>query len=471
MIKVRDDRDQVNIAKVYRAKQDHVLRFWEDLGPEERRTLLDQLDRIDFQLVTQLIGSLDERARVKKLEPPEEPVRLPDCLEAPAWAEAVALGREAFARGQVAGVIVAGGQGTRLGHPGPKGTFEIGPVTKRSLFQVFAEKALAIARRYRSSFPLYVMTSVENAEATAAFWREHDHFGLSAAEVRFFPQRQLPAVDHRGRIILTERGRLAMSPNGHGGVLEGLAGSGALEDMARRGVELVSYWQVDNPLVRVDDPAFLGAMLDRGAEAGAKCVGKRAPQEPVGVWARVDGRMGVVEYSELGDEETEARTESGALRYRAANIAVHAFRRDFLERVIADGETLPYHRAEKRIPYVDRHATRHEPEEPNGVKFERFIFDAFREARSVLLCETERAREFGPVKNRDGDDSPQSCRRALNELYAGWLEANGARVSRDADGTCLVPIEISPLVATGPQDLERRIEDGLTIDRPFSLDG
>lgn len=477
MIKVRDEKDQANIAKVYRAGQEHIFRFWEDLAPDDRRVLLDQIDRLDLQLLSRLAQRIGEKPPLHKLEPPPDVVRLPPASARPELArerERVEsrwrpLGEEALQKGQVAALLVAGGQGTRLGFAGPKGAFPLGPLTGKTLFQLFAEKITALGRRHRATVPWYVMTSEGNHDEVTAFFQDHAFFGLARSDVFFFRQRELPALDPHGKLLLAAKGRMATSPNGHGGVIPALKESGALDDMARRGIELVFYWQVDNPLVSVADPLFLGGMREMGAEAGAKVASKRDPGERVGVWGLVDGRLGVIEYSELPKEEAERRGPDARLLYDAGNLAIHAFTRAFLERMAREGSSLPYHKAVKKVPHVNRRGEPVEPAEPNGVKFEMFVFDAIAAAEKVILLEVDRAEEFAPVKNAAGEDSPDTARRALTRLYASWLEAAGAKVAREPDGEVPFPIEISPLAALDAEDVKRHVDPGLEIKEAFKL--
>ncbi|MHC4829296.1 MAG: UTP--glucose-1-phosphate uridylyltransferase [Planctomycetota bacterium] len=460
MIKVRDNRGQIAIAKAHKANQDHIFRFWEETSEEDRRSLLDQVGELDFQRLKQLAQRIGEGKRVRKLEPPTGTLSVDSEADRERLEQAAKAGREAFRKGRVAGLIVAGGQGTRLGFEGPKGSFPIGPVTERSLFQIFAEHALAIARRYRSSFPLYIMTSRQNHEAIERFFRERDHFGMSPADVVLFRQPELPVVDRRGRLLLADKARIATSPNGHGGVLDALLEGGGFEDMKRRGVDLLSYWQVDNPLVTVHDPTFIGLLEEEGVEAAAKVTPKRSVDEPVGVWGMIDGDLGVIEYSELPADLAEQRLEGEGLRFSASNLAIHAFRCSFLERIARSSESLPYHLAHKKVPHVGRNGELVVPDKPNGVKFERFIFDSFRLATRTVLLEVRRADEFSPVKNAEGEDSPASSRCALSAMYGRWLEAAGSTIERNGDEPS---IEISPLTAQNPEDLQGRIEPGTVI--------
>jgi UDP-N-acetylglucosamine/UDP-N-acetylgalactosamine diphosphorylase len=476
MIKVRDEKDQVNIAKVYRAGQEHIFRFWDELPPDDRRQLLGQIERLDFQLLARLVQKIGEKAPRRPIEPPRDVLRLPASeAEREQRARARAAGEEALAAGRVACIVVAGGQGTRLGFPGPKGAFPIGPITQKTLFQLFAEKIQATGRRYKTTIPWYVMTSEGNREAVERYFQEHSYLGLGRADTFFFTQRELPAVDKSGKLLLAEKGKIATSPNGHGGVIPALRESGALDDMARRGHDLVFYWQVDNPLARVAHPVFLGHVLLAGAEAGAKVASKRDPHEKVGVFGLLDGKLGVIEYSELSKEDAERRAPpseadpKGRLVYDAGNLAIHAFTRGFLERLSAAGVSMPYHQALKKVPYVGRKGELVEPEAPNGIKFETFIFDALAEARGCVIMEVDRREEFAPVKNAAGEDSPETSRRALVSLWGGWLERAGAKVARDAAGEVAVPIEISPLAALDEDDVARKVAPGTEIAGPFKL--
>ncbi len=472
MIKVQDEKDKVNVAKVYRAGQEHIFRFWDEVAPEDRRALLAQIERIDWQHLEKLVSQVGvpEAPHVRRLAPPEDVIPLPRTDGARARrVRAEEAGEQALRAGRVASVVVAGGQGTRLGFEGPKGCFPIGPVTGKSLFHLFAEKIQAVSRRYRTTIPWYVMVSESNADETRAFFQQHSYFGVGRADTFFFEQRELPVVDPRGKLLLASKSRIATSPNGHGGVIQALAESGALDDMARRGCDIVSYFQVDNPLANPADPCFIGHLVREEAEMGGKYVRKTDPREKVGVFAIVDGKYGVVEYSELPREEAERVAADGSLAFHHGNIAIHLFARAFLERIGRGGISLPYHQALKKVPCVSKRGEQVEPKEPNGIKFECFVFDAMKEAAKATIFEVERADEFAPVKNRDGPDSPETARRALSNLYGRWLEEAGARVARDGGGDVAVPIELSPLAALDAAELGRRVQAGLEVTGPFKL--
>jgi UDP-N-acetylglucosamine/UDP-N-acetylgalactosamine diphosphorylase len=340
-------------------------------------------------------------------------------------------------------------------------------VTDRSLFQIHCEKVAALGRRYGRTPPLYVMTSDDNHAATEGFFADHDWFGLE--HVRLFRQGTMPAVDAgSGAVLLAARDRVALSPDGHGGTLRALRRTGCLDEMRERGIETIFYLQVDNPLIAIGDPGFVGAHRLARAEVSSKVVRKTDPAEKVGVVAARDGRQLVIEYSDLPDRLAEQRRPDGGLAYAAGSIALHVFSREFVERVAATAE-LPFHRALKRVPHVDDRGEPVDPDEPNAVKFEQFIFDTLPLARRSLVLETTREGEFEPLKNAEGPSSPGTVRGRLSDAAADLLQAAGAVVSRTPEGAAAVPIELSPLVAADAAELARRVPPGTVVDGPFTL--
>ena len=461
------DTDAVR-RRVADAGQDHVFRFWDDLSDDGRRRLLSQLAEVDFQQLQGLVETHVRHATPLGVPADLKPapfIALPSTDAERAERDRMRdRGRALLAAGKVAAFTVAGGQGTRLGYDGPKGAFPVGPVSGRPLFQVFAEGIRAARQAAGAAIPWYVMTSEANDEATRAFFADHNRFGLPEEDVRFFRQGMMPAVDFDGRLILQAPDRIARSPDGHGGSLLALARSGMLDDMADRGIEHISYFQVDNPLVPPVDPVFLGYHVARGSEMSNKMARKRDPGEKLGVFCRTAGRLRVIEYSDLPDHLAEARGEDGRLRYEAGSIAIHALARTFVEGLAA-GATfgLPFHRAEKKIPYCDDDGNTVTPEEPNGVKFEMFVFDALPMAENPTVLEIDRSREFSPVKNADGEDSAATARRDMVRLAAERLEGAGIRVPRGEDGEPAVQVEVSPLAARTAEELREICGDrGIT---------
>ena len=441
------------MEKFRQAGQGHVFNYYDRLSPAEQLALLAEAAEIDLaelDLLTRTLLGAEAKAGVNfdGLEPatyerlPERGGNFKD------WVIAKSAGEAALRAGRVAAFTVAGGQGTRLGYDGPKGTFGVTPIKGKSLFQVFAEKLRSVGRRYGKTPLWFIMTSSLNHEATEAFFREHGFFGLEASRVHLFRQGRMPAVDFTGKILISSRGAIAMSPDGHGGSLRALERSGALDLMQREGVDILSYFQVDNPLVRAIDPSFVGWHVLSGSEMSSKMVPKAYAGEKVGHFCRQDGRSVVIEYSDLPKEiQEEVDPKTGRLRYLAGSIAIHILDTKFIRRMATGGEgvALPFHRADKKIPTIDAHGEPVNPKAPNGVKFELFIFDALPFAKNPVIIETRREDEFSPVKNAEGIDSPQTCKDDQVRQFTRWLNREGAAIVTDATGLPAQRIEISPL--------------------------
>jgi len=463
-------------TRLERLGQGHVLEAWDRLDPAGAAALLAEIRSVDWEELARLIDSHGRRVPQPQLpariEPaPRWPRRPRDGAEAERYRQARARGEARLAEGAVAAFTVAGGQGSRLGWEGPKGTFPATPIRRAPLFQVFAEQLRAAERKWGRPVPWLVMTSPANDADTRAFFERHGYFGLDPEGVFLFPQAMMPAVDPgSGRVLMAGPGRIALSPNGHGGAFKALAESGALEAMAGRGVEVISYAQVDNPLVHMIDPLFIGLHDLEGAGMSSKALAKSGPHEKVGNFCLADGRVRVIEYSDMPPALAEARDASGALRFGAGSIAIHVLRRDFVEALTSGGRLeLPFHRAEKKVPYWDpaRDAVV-APEAPNAVKLEMFVFDALPLCERSVVLETDRVEEFAPIKNAEGEDSPATSRALQSERAARWLDARGVKVPRDAEGRLAATIEISPGVALAPEDLEagrlpERIEPGAEV--------
>lgn len=368
-------------------------------------------------------------------------------------------GERLLSEGKIACFTVAGGQGSRLGYDGPKGCFPAGAISRKPLFQFFAEGILATQRKYGGSVPWLIMTSPQNHEQTVAFFREHSFFGLSPSDVEFFPQGTMPSFDLKtGQVLLAGASELTASPDGHGGSLRALHTSGALKRLKDRGVEHISYFQVDNPLVKVADPLFLGlhaSAPDSSGQMSSKMLPKAYAEEKVGLFVEIDGHTQVVEYSDMPMDLQRKTNTDGTLQYVAGNPAIHAFSVDFVEKVNTDPAfEMPYHKAVKKIPYYDRaKGAMVSPSEPNGVKLERFVFDALPFARQSIILETSRVQEFAPIKNATGIDSAESSAQLQTQRAALWLDSVGIRIPRKSDGTIDCFIEISPLTALEPEDL------------------
>jgi len=456
------------------AGQSHVLSFYEELDQAQGDRLLTQIEGVDWPEVARLIKS-------HVLDAP--PLHLPDDIRpAPCYprrptpelegkyGKARTLGEKLIREGRVAAFTVAGGQGTRLGWDAPKGTFPATPVTGRPLFGVLADYIHKAQQKFDCVIPWYVMTSPVNHEPTVDFFKEHDYFGLDPDNVTHFPQAMMPAIglhgEQRGKVLLADKDSLALSPNGHGGSLKALHTSGAIDDMKTRGVTQISYTQIDNPTVHVIDPLFIGLHALDGAQMSSKMLAKTGPKEKLGNFCLADGKMAVIEYSDLPDELAFQTNDDGELRFRAGSIAIHMIEVDFVEKLSASpvGFALPFHRAEKKVACINLSTGEHDVPEatrgPNAVKLETFVFDALPLCEKSVLYETDRVEEFAPIKNADGSpgsaaavDSPATSKQLQTERAARWLETHGVNISRNADGHVDAQIEICSLTATAPDDL------------------
>lgn len=454
-------------------RQTHLLRWHDSLAEPDRKLLESQISAIDFGLVERLfaqskIHSTEESPsqKAQRAAPPAHLVRVPrSSAEQTVWRDAARLGEAALREGKVGAILVAGGQGTRLGFPHPKGMFAIGTVSGKTLFQLLAEQLQARSRRAGKAIPYYVMTSDATHDETVAYFDEHHHFGLDPANVRFFQQGNMPAVDRvTGQVLLAAKHAVSTSPDGHGGILAALANSGMLDDMRRRGVEYLFYHQVDNPLARICDPAFLGFHIRHRSEATTKVVAKLTAAEKMGVVVTVDGRTQIIEYSDFPAEIAARCDAAGELVHWAGSTAIHIFNRSFFDRLVTEKIELPFHSAFKKVPYVDEQGHVVQPATENAIKFERFIFDVLPLAAESLVVEARREDEFCPLKNATGDFSPDYVKSGLSRLFAGWLKQAGFEVPAG------LPVEVSPLYALDADELAAKVNRNLAVDGPLHLE-
>ena len=432
--------------------QSHVLRFWDQLDPAQRESLAAQIEATDLQLIQSLArdhaATADWEELARRADPPPAITR-EQFLDPSQYEPAVEVGRDAITAGKVAMILTAGGQGTRLGFEHPKGMYPIGPVSHASLYQIIIEKVMRRARQFGSRIPLYVMTSPPTHDESGRFLEAHDWFGLNRDDARLFCQGVMPAVDFEGRLLLAQPGALFQSPDGHGGMLAALTKSGCLAEMRERGIEYVFYGQVDNPLIQACDPALVGFHILNQSEMTTQVVRKQNPLQRVGNVVSIDGRVQIIEYSDLPEWAARQTQPDGSLKFWAGSIAVHIFDRPFLERCQGQADSLPFHLARKKVPYIDEVGNSIDPSEPNAIKFERFIFDLLPRAHRAIVCEVDPADGFCAVKNAPPAESetPGHVRRAIVELHRRWLVRSGVDVPENVD------VEISPLLAVDEHDL------------------
>jgi UDP-N-acetylglucosamine/UDP-N-acetylgalactosamine diphosphorylase len=467
------------IESFQHAGQGQVFQFFDELDSAAQARLIAQAETIDLAEVNSLVeehvkAEHDGSLNLDGLEPAPYEALPENGGDLAKWEAARAAGAAALQAGRVAAFTVAGGQGTRLGYDGPKGTYPVTPVTEKTLFQVFAEKIARSGERFGVTIPWFILTSEINNDATVAAFEAADFFGLERDSVHFIVQGLVPAVDYEGKILLAEKGKIAMTPDGHGGSLRALVRSGAVDIMQAQGIDIVSYFQVDNPIVQCIDPAFIGFHVLGDSELSSKMVPKAYALEKVGHFCLQNGQTLVVEYSDMPNEMQEETTADGGIRFNGGSVAIHIFDRDFIARAGGGsaGAKLPFHRADKKIPYVNAAGEVIKPDAPNGVKFEMFVFDALPLAKNPVIIEAARADDFSPVKNAEGVDSPKSCKEDQLRMFARWLKAAGENIETDATGLPAIAFEISHRFAADEADFvaqwaaldpKPKIQDGVVI--------
>ena len=457
-----ENQDLIN--RLHKFGQSHVLQFWNELESVQKNKLIKQLESFDFELIEKLTGLAAIQSPWEKLAqnaevPPAVSLDQQSTGEAP-YQRARATGSAALEAGKVGMILVAGGQGTRLGFDHPKGMFPIGPISERSLYQMHFEQVLGRSRQFGVRIPLYVMTSPPTHHETTQFLSDHQFFGMDPADVKIFCQGVMPAVDREGKLLLETKSRVFVSPDGHGGTLEALARSGCLEDAKTRGIEHLFYGQVDNPLIQTCDPALVGYHLNSDSEMTSQVVRKTGWSQKVGNVVSINGKVQIIEYSDLPEKYAKQTTSDGALKLWAGSIAVHLFKLEFLNHSLGQAGSLPFHLANKKVPYLDASGKQVKPDTPNAIKFERFIFDLLPLAKNAIVCEVKAEDGFCAVKNAAPakTETPQHVKRAISDLHTRWLLAIGAKVAPK------VMIEINPMFAADVESLENKIPAGTEIN-------
>ena len=397
--------------------QEHLLNHYNALDEKKKAELLKQISNIDFELINKLYDSTKEQKlnTSDKITPIDylDKYKLNDQYK---YYETI--GKKAIKEGKLAAVTMAGGQGTRLGHTGPKGTYDIGLDSHKSLFELLADNLKEEGKKYDVIIPWFIMTSRENNKDTVEFFEKHRYFGYKKDKnIFFFEQGELPMMDTEGKILIGEDGLIKLAADGHGGIYESLVKTSMTKKMRELGVEWVFIGGVDNCLVKMVDPVLMGIAIDKKVTVACKSVVKANPHEKVGVFCRRNGRPNVVEYSEITDEMAEATDENGELLYGESHILCNLFSIDAIERMGA--EPLPYHVAFKKAKYIDKDGNLVVPDSPNAYKFEAFLFDAFGEVDDMAVLRVKREEEFAPVKNSDekGVDCPKTARELYKKFY------------------------------------------------------
>ncbi|XP_043682228.1 UDP-N-acetylhexosamine pyrophosphorylase isoform X1 [Vespula pensylvanica] len=448
--------------------QEHLLQYWDQLSQEERDVLEKEILELDLiELTSYYDRATSSLSTVKnKLDDKIQPIPENNIVSGEACTKEElkmynSLGLQEVANGRVAVLLLAGGQGTRLGVTYPKGMYEVGLPSHKSLFQLQAERIRrleTLAEKYwgkKGEIIWYIMTSEATHDSTIIFLRENDYFGLKEKNVMAFKQGMLPCFTLNGKIILDEKHKISRAPDGNGGLYKALKVQGVLDDMVQRGIRSIHVHSVDNILVKVADPIFLGYCLSVSTDCGVKVIEKSSPSEPVGVVCKVDDHYQVVEYSEISKETAELRQDDGRLVFNAANICNHYFTVDFLLALGNKYEaSMELHAAKKKIPYIDDNGKKCTPTNPNGIKIEKFVFDVFKFAKNFAAWQGIREEEFSPLKNSDSakQDCPSTARRDLLWLHKKWLLNAGAqKINGD--------VEVSPLRSYAGENLTNIAQD------------
>ena len=458
------------MVRVHEFGHSHLLGFWNQLQADEQRELASQIQSIDFRELADLFTGVEKAVdwvELSRRALPPTAIRLQEPNPLFSRKEAVECGDQAIRDGKIGMILVAGGQGTRLGFDQPKGMFRIGPVSNRSLFAMHADSLRGAMRRYGISIPMYVMTSPATDVPTRDFFESHHRLGLRLDELVVFCQGTMPALDvSTGKILMESASRIALSPDGHGGIVSALDRQGILKSATERGIEHFFYAQVDNPLVRACDPALIGYHLLSRSQMTTQVVQKRFGKEKVGNVVSIDGRTHIIEYSDLPDEAAGRTGPDGQLSLWAGNIAVHVLDLAFLAASAQNASGLPFHRAIKQVPFLKDDGTIKKPAKPNAIKFERFVFDLLPMAERTMVVEGDAAEVFAPVKNAEGapTDTAATTRSAIVAQHKRWLESAGVTVGPNAQ------VEINPNWALDADEVRMKIQkpSGILIDTYFA---
>lgn len=389
--------------------QGHIFEAYKKLDEAGKEKLAAQVERVDWSVVA--MAGHEELAQERGKLEPLSALEVSEIEKDRTKYEKTGL--DAIRAGKVGAVLLAGGQGTRLGSDGPKGKYNIGLTKDVCIFERLIRNLLDVTDKAGCYVPLYVMTSDKNNDETIAFFEEKDYFGYPKDFVKFFKQEMAPSVDFNGKLYMESADSLSLSPNGNGGWFYSMSVTGVLNDVKARGVEWLNIFAVDNVLQRIADPVFVGATIDSGCVSGAKVVRKADPQEKIGVLCLEDGRPSIVEYYEMTDEIINSREENGELSYNFGVILNYLFRVDKLEEIMND--KMPVHVVEKKIPYMNESGELVKPETPNGYKFELLVLDMIHMFENCLSYEVVRDYEFAPIKNKTGVDSVESARLLLQK--------------------------------------------------------
>ena len=395
--------------------QTNLINMMNKFTEEENDKIKEQLKTIDLEKITNLYNITKQKIDVDSKEITHITYIDKSKLTPNEDNEYRRIGEEIIKNGEYAVVTMAGGQGTRLGHKGPKGTFDLGLDSHKSIFEILCDTLKEAKDKYGVFVPWYIMTSEENNKQTTDFFEENNYFGYDKENIMFFKQGQLPMCNTEGKVILDENGLIKEAADGHGGVFESMRKDGIIDDMKNKGVEWIFIGGVDNVLAKMVDSILVGLSVKKNVLAAGKSVVKAGPKERVGVFCKRNGKPSVIEYTEITEEMAEAQNDNGELLYGESHILCNLFNINAIENI--SEKKLPYHSAFKKAKYIDEKGKLIVPEKPNAYKFEAFLFDAFESLEDMAIMRVKREEEFAPVKNAEGVDSPETARKLYKDFY------------------------------------------------------
>lgn len=406
------------LSKLKKHNQEHLLKFYDTMPKEKQEKILKQIEVLNLEQIEELYKTIQKPEETKNTI--VEPIEYIDKekLSKEDKEKYEKIGNETLSSGKIAAVTMAGGQGTRLGHKGPKGTFDLGLKSHKTLFEIICDTLKKVQKENNITIPWYIMTSRENNEETEEFFAKNNYFGYPKEKITFFKQGEYPMIDTNGKILLDENGLIKEAADGHGGVYIAMLKNNIIEDMRKRGINWVIIGGVDNVLVKMFDPIFIGMYIEQGYPSASKSVVKKYPEEKVGVFCKKNGRPSIIEYTELSEEMAHDAYPNGELKYGESNIIVHIFEVDTIEKISKN--ILPYHPAFKKANYMDENGNIVISNEPNAYKFEAFIFDAFEQLENMSILRVNREEEFAPVKN--SDEKGVDCPKTARELYKKYFK-------------------------------------------------
>ena len=455
MLNFKNDREKNIFKKIAKFNNEHVLYFWNELSAKKKENLMNEIDNIDFNLINFLYKKFKKSKKKNNNIEETKYLSIEERTK-----EFKSIGINALKSNQVAFLTVAGGQGSRLGYNHPKGFYPTSPVKKKSLFRIFAEKIKFYSDYYNANLKWYIMTSEFNHQEILDYFNRNKFFSLNKDNIYFFRQGMFPSLTLDGKLILSEKYSIFKNPDGHGGILKALVKSGLLKEIIKQKIKHLSYFQVDNPMVNMADPYFIGYHIKQKSMVSSKVIKKLYPEEKLGVIGKINGKNSVIEYSDLSKEDMHAKNDNNELKYLMGSIAIHIFNVDFLNKFT---KKMPIHFARKKIKGYDFLENK-TPQitELDGIKFETFVFDAIPFAKKSIFFETEREVEFFPVKNKSGVDSIETSIIGQSKLFSNWLRMIGAWNGKYNNQI----VEISPLYAPDKElFLEKADKDSDKINR------